>query len=189
MKKSPVKNDDSDMSLVKLVAQYNDEEKCRATLVKLRWPEGVKCTRCGSGERVSKLPKGHQWHCGGCRYKFTVTSGTIFNDTHLPIWKWFLAIYLMTESRKGMSANQLKRTLEVSYETAWYLCHRIRDAMQDGNAELLNGIVEVDETYVGGKVKGMGRGYRGNKAIAMGALQRGGEVRLQTVKCGNRQSP
>ena len=187
MKNSAV-NDDSKMSLVKLVELYHEEGACRAHLAAVRWPDGVKCTRCGSGERVSKLPKTAKWHCGSCRYQFTATSGTIFADTHLPLWKWFMAIYLMLESRKGMSANQLKRTLAVSYKTAWYLCHRIRAAMHDENAELLNGIVEVDETYVGGKVKGMGRGYRGNKAIAMGALQRGGEVRLQTVKCGNRQT-
>jgi transposase-like protein len=95
--------------------------------------------------------------------------------------KWFLAIYLMTESKKGISALQMKRTLDVSYETAWYLCHRIRAAMREINSELLRGIVEVDETYVGGKTRGMGRGYKGNKAIVIGAVQRQGKIRLQVI--------
>lgn len=176
------------MNLVKLVELYHEEGSCRNHLAAVRWPDGVKCTRCDSGERVKQLPGVAKWHCGVCRYKFTATSGTIFNDTHLPLWKWFMALYLMLESRKGMSANQLMRTLDVSYKTAWYLCHRIRNAMADGEEELLRGIVEVDESYVGGKVRGKGRGYRGNKAIAMGALQRGGEVRLQTVKQGDRET-
>jgi hypothetical protein len=89
--------------------------------------------------------------------------------------------YLMTESKQGMSALQMKRTLDVSYETAWYLCHRIRAAMREIKSELLRGVVEVDETYVGGKLRGMGKGYKGNKAIAIGALQREGKIRLQVI--------
>jgi transposase-like protein len=87
----------------------------------------------------------------------------------------------MTESKKGMSALQIKRTLCIAYETAWYLCHRIRAAMREINSELLRGIVEVDETYVGGKVHGKGRGYKANKAIAIGAVQRQGKIRLQVI--------
>ena len=107
-------------------------------------------------------------------YHFSVTAGTIMHDSHLPLRKWFAAIYLMCESKKGMSANQLHRTLGVAYRTAWYLCHRIREAM--GNDPLsgptLVGVVEVDETLVGGKVKGKGRRYTGNKTIVAGAIQR-----------------
>jgi len=87
----------------------------------------------------------------------------------------------MTESKKGMSALQMKRTLCIAYETAWYLCHRIRAAMREINSELLRGVVEVDETYVGGKARGHGRGYKGNKAIAIGAVQRTGMIRLQVI--------
>ena len=105
------------------------------------------------------------------------------HDSHLPLRKWFLAIYLMCESKKGMSANQLHRTLGVAYRTAWYLCHRIREAM--GNDPLsgptLVGIIEVDETYIGGKAKGKGRGYVGNKIIVAGAIERGGKVRMERV--------
>ena len=169
-------------NLVELIDRYNCDDKCRDTLELLRWPTGVCCTRCGDTD-VNELEKHNRWHCRGCGYQFSVTSGTIMHDSHLPLRKWFLAIYLMVESRKGMSANQLKRTLGVNYRTAWYLCHRIRKAM--GNAPLegptLVGIVEVDETLIGGKAKGKGRGYRENKTLVAGALQRGGEIRLERV--------
>ena len=169
-------------NLVELVDRYNCDDKCRETLERLRWPEGVACIRCGDMD-VLELPKHNRWQCRGCDYQFSVTSGTIMHDSHLPLRKWFLAIYLMCESRKGMSANQLKRTLGVAYRTAWYLCHRIREAMGDDPLEgpALFGIVEVDETLVGGKVKGKGRGYRGNKTLVAGALQRDGQVRLERV--------
>src|SRR5207302_9385183 len=140
--------------------------------------------RCDS-DKMSRVTKRNQYDCDSCRYQFSVTSGTVFHDTHLPLWKWLLATYLMVESKKGISANQLKRTLAISYKTAWYLCHRIRNAMRELNLELLKGIVEVDETYVGGKVRGMGRGYKGNKAIAIGAVQRDGLIRLQVIKCAD----
>jgi transposase-like protein len=97
------------------------------------------------------------------------------------LWKWFLAVYVMGESRKGISANQLKRMLGVSYKTAWFLCHRIRSAMHDDNPALLNGIVEIDETYIGGKARGRGQGYVGNKTMVMGAIERGGKLRVQAM--------
>ncbi len=105
------------------------------------------------------------------------------HDSHLPLRKWFVAIYLLLESRKGMSANQLKRTLGVSYKTAWYLCHRIRSAMgNDGmTGPTLFGIVEVDETLVGGRRRGVGSGNRIGKTWVAGAVQRGGKVRLERI--------
>jgi transposase-like protein len=110
-------------------------------------------------------------------------SGTIFHDTHLPLTKWFYATYLMCESRKGISANQLKRMLRVSYKTAWYLCHRIRKAMQEVNQPKLDGTVEMDETYVGGKQKGgYGLGLGTNKEIVIGIRQRGGDLRFFHAK-------
>jgi len=170
------------MNLVKLIDRYNCDDKCRDALEMLRWPSGVCCVRCGDMD-VIELEKQGRWHCRGCRHQFSVTSGTIMHDSHLPLRKWFLAIYMMVESKKGMSANQLHRTLGVAYRTAWYLCHRIREAM--GNDPLtgptLVGIVEVDETYVGGKKRGKGRGYKGNKVIIAGAIQRGGQVRIERV--------
>src|SRR5438045_7472139 len=180
MKTKPTKSFKAEMNLPKLIAQFGSDEKCRAQLCALGWPYGVTRSRCQS-KSISRVLERDQYDCNACRYQFSVTSGTIFHDTHLSLSKWFLAIYLMTESKKGMSALQMKRTLCIAYETAWYLCHRIRAAMREINSELLRGVVEVDETYVGGKVRGMGRGYKGNKAIAIGADQRAGKIRLQVI--------
>jgi transposase-like protein len=178
----PTANDKkSDMNLVKLVEQFGSDEKARKHLEEVRWPEGPVCPRCKE-KHASPVKDRATYSCNNCRYQFSVTSGTIFHDSHLPLWKWFLAIYLITESKKGISACQIQRTINVSYRTAWYLCHRIRAAMKEAGSEALRGIVEVDETYIGGKVRGMGRGYRGNKSIAVGAVQRGGKIRLQVIK-------
>ena len=171
----------AEINLMKLIELFGTEEKCRVRLTKLRWPEGVDCPRCAC-KSISTLAKRDQYECNACRYQFSATSGTIFHDSHLPLVKWFIAIYLMTESKKGVSALQIKRTLDIAYQTAWHLCHRIRAAMRDANSELLRGIVEVDETYVGGKTRGMGRAYKGNKAIAIGAVQRHGKIRLQVIQ-------
>ena len=106
------------------------------------------------------------------------------HDSHLPLRKWLVAIYLMLESKKGISANQMKRTLGLgSYRTAWYLCHRIREAMGNDpfTGPTLLGVVEVDETLVGGKVKGRGHAYKGNKTWVAGAIQRGGKIRLERI--------
>ena len=171
------------MNLISLIDKFNNDYKCAEALEKIRWPKGeAVCQRCGV-VGVPELPAGGRWHCPDCRYQFTVTAGTIMHDSHLPLRKWFLAIYLMCESRKGISANQLHRTLGVSYKTSWYLCHRIREAM--GNDPLdgptLLGVVEIDETLIGGKSKGKGRAYKGNKSWVAGAIQRGGKVRLERI--------
>ncbi len=185
MTKNKVKQD---INLINLIEKYQNENDSRAYLEGLRWPDGVVCPRCGS-KSISRVEKYHIFDCNSCRYQFSVTAGTIFHDTHLPLWKWFTAIYLMIESKKGISANQMKRTLGVgSYRTAWYLCHRIRSAMSDGKPNLLKGIVEVDETYVGGKIKGMGHGFKGNKTIVVGATERGGEARLQVIDDNGRKT-
>jgi len=171
------------MSLVKLVDRFGSEERCRDYLEELRWPEGVKCPRCDS-ESISRITTRNQLDCNDCRYRFSVTTGTLFHDSHLPLSKWFMAIYLVTESKKGISAKQLQRMLDTSYKTAWYLGHRIRAAMGDDDQPLLRGIVEVDETFVGGRRYGVGRGnYRdADNPPVVGAVERGGEVRLRVVR-------
>ena len=174
------------MNLVKLVEQFSNEDKAREHLTELRWPKGVACPRCES-DNVSPIKDRPQYCCNACQYQFSVTSGTIFNDSHLPLWKWFLAVYLMTESKKGMSACQIQRSLGVAYRTAWFLCHRIRSAIKEVNPAPLTGTVEVDETYVGGKRRHVGRGYRGNKVCVIGALQRNGPVRMETLKWADKQ--
>lgn len=168
------------MDLVELIQSFGSEEKCRAYLIELRWPNGIHCPRCDS-TKISRIVKRNQYDCDSCRYQFSVTVGTIFHDTHLPLWKWFLAVYLVGESKKGISANQLKRMLRVSYKTAWYLGHRIRAAMHDDDPDPLNGIVEADETYVGGKtrVQGGGRKLMANRVAVLGAVERGGELRVR----------
>jgi transposase-like protein len=175
-----------DINLVNLIERYGSEEKCRDYLEELRWPEGVTCPRC-EGKSISRIKKRDQYDCNSCRYQFSVKSGTVFHDSHLPLWKWFLATYMMIEGKKGISANQLKRTLAVSYKTAWFLCHRIRHAMDIANPTLLKGTIEVDETYVGGKhrnrhkdtrTRGRTSGKLGKVAV-LGAMERGGAVRFQ----------
>ena len=175
-----------EVNLPKLIERFGSEDKCHAYLEELRWPDGVECPRCES-KKISRIAARRQFDCDGCRYQFSVRVGTIFHDSKLPLWKWFLAVYMMGESKKSVSANQLKRMLGVSYKTAWYLCHRIRAAMKDEGADYLTGIVEADETYVGGKLRGFGsnreaaRHRRDNKTIVLGAVERGGEVRLRVA--------
>lgn len=175
-----------DVGLVELMEQFGSDEHCRSYLEHLRWPEGVECPKCQS-KSISRISTRKQFDCNSCRNRFSVKAGTIFQDSKLSLPKWFLAVYIMCESKKGVSALQLKRMLKIgSYETAWYLCHRIRAALHDPNAPKLSGVVEVDETYIGGKVRGKGRGpyAGGNKTMVVGAIQRGGKVRLQVVEQG-----
>lgn len=176
------------MTLVDVINLFDTDEKCREILVRLRWPAGVECLRCKLP--VVELATAKQlFYCKACDYQFTVTASTIFNDSHLPLQKWFLATLLLCEARKGMSANQIKRTLGVSYKTAWYLCHRIRAAMKEVERPMLDGTVEMDETYVGGR-EHKGQGWNrpdNNKEIVIGIRQRGGELRFfhaQDAKSG-----
>ena len=178
------------IDLVELIQRFGDEQQCRNYLESLRWHDGVQCPKC-KGRKISSILKRDQYNCDNesCRYQFSVTAGTIFHDTHLPLVKWFLATYLVCQSRKGMSANQLKRMLRINYRTAWYLCHRIRHAMAAVQPlEKLDGTVEVDETYVGGKKRGWGV-YAGKRAkeVVIGIKQRGGDLRFfhaEDVKVG-----
>lgn len=177
-----------EMNIMKLMDKFQSEESCRNALAELRWKDGATCPRCGSKSIRNSYTR-EQYDCGSCGYQFSVITGTIFQDTHLPLRKWFVAIYLMIESKKGISANQMKRTLDVgSYRTAWYLCHRIRAAMTDAAIEPLMGTVEVDETYVGGKTEGEGHGYKGNKALVVGAIERGGNAILDVIEHADKET-
>src|SRR6266852_3202625 len=181
------------MNLLDVYKELNTEPKCLAFLEHMRWPDGVKCIACES-LRITRIeskgklnkksgktsPDRNLYQCNDCRFQFTATTGTIYHDTHLPLHKWFLAIALITESKKGISANQLSRSLGVQYRTAWYLAHRIRKAMVVKDAPKLTGIVEVDETYIGGKQHGHRR-KKLNKEVVIGIRERGGEVRYVHV--------
>jgi transposase-like protein len=176
------------MTLSDLIEQFGDEDSCRDYLEHLRWPEGVECPSCGS-KSISRISTRKQFDCNSCRKRFSVKVGTIFQASHVPLTKWFLAVCIMCESKKGVSALQLKRMLNLgSYETAWFLCHRIRGAMEDQGAGMLSGIVEVDETYIGGKARGKGRGYKKNKTMVLGAVERGGRVRLRVAPNERRET-
>ncbi len=179
------------IDLCELMERFGDEQSCRNYLEHLRWPNGIQCPKC-CGKKISSILKRDQYNCDteSCRYQFSVTADTQFHDTHLPLVKWFLATFLICQSRKGMSANQLKRMLRINYRTAWYLCHRIRDAMQATNPQPLGGIVEVDETFVGGRQRGHQHkvGHpECKKQVVIGIRQRGGDLRFfhaQDVKSG-----
>lgn len=169
------------MTLLDVQEMFETDAKCRELLKRLRWPAGVECVRCHMPNVVRLATAKELYFCRDCKYQFSVTAGTIFNDSHLSLKKWFIATYLICESRKGFSANEMRRILGGSYKTAWYLCHRIRRAMRQVDAPMLDGTVEMDETYVGGKQRGTQRkaGFGdSNKEIVIGIRQRGGDVRL-----------
>ena len=145
---------------------FTDADKAREHLEATRWADGVVCPHCGGVERLKKLEgKSHRpglYQCGQCRRQFTVTVGTVFERSKVPLNKWLLATYLLCSSKKGMSAHQLHRMLGVTYKTAWFMFHRIREGMTDGepfNGGNTGGVVEVDETFFGrDKSKPKGRG-------------------------------
>src|SRR6266853_6565827 len=153
-----------ELNLVKLASEYSDNDKARELLESLRWPNGPVCPHCGNDGQSKSIytlmPKPDSkrparkglYKCGACRKQFTVTVGTIFEDSHISIGKWLMAIFLLCSSKKGMSAHQLHRMLDITYKSAWFMAHRIRFAMGEGPlAELLSGTVEIDETFIGGK--------------------------------------
>jgi len=168
--------------LIQLARQYDTDDKCRRLLESLRWPDGVVCRFCG--DDCCYGLNGRNFHeCGGCRKQFSVTSRTVMHRTRLPLVKWIVAAALLSNARKGVSACQMARDIDVTYKTAWYLGHRLRRAMRETDwLKRFNGIVELDETYIGGKARGGKRG-RGaeNKTAVFGAKERGGEVRMQAI--------
>ncbi len=179
-------------NLINLAKNFSNEDSARELLESLRWPNGAACPHCGGADpyrltakATSKAPvrKG-VWKCKACRKQFTVTVGTVFEHSHVPINKWLLAIHLMASSKKGISAHQLHRMLAVTYRAAWFMNHRLRLAMSEGDGLFvkLSGVVEMDETYVGARRKrGTKRGRPGqdsHKAPVVALVERGGRVRV-----------
>lgn len=182
------------MKFKELLDRFQTEDDCKAYLVERRWPSGVACPRCGNVKVWALKARPFNWQCKACNksgYRFSVITGTIFENTKYPLREWFKVAFLMYHSKKGMSAHQIHRMLGTgSYETAWSMCHRIRVAMQNSAKGKLFGIVEVDETFVGGKAKnrhvgkrgGSGRGGLGSgKKPVVGAISRGGKVVARVV--------
>ena len=165
------------MDIGRLIEEYGTEDKCIEALAELGWPDGVTCPKCESTE-IGQIKTRKLFQCNACEYQFSVRVGTVLQDSKLPLWKWFLATFLLIQAKKGMSAARLSRLIGVTPKTGWYLSHRIRAAMTD-DGSLLNDTVEMDETFVGGAVSGRGRGYKGNKALVLGAVERGGQVRIK----------
>jgi len=179
------------MNLIDVHKQFATDEQCLDYLEKMRWPEGVRCVTCGNNkvstitrQAKSKNKRTRLYQClePTCKQQFSATAGTIFHDSHLPLRTWFLATALVCNAKKGISALQLQRDLGLgSYRTAWYLYHRIRKAMEETGGPKLKGVVEVDETYVGGRKK-FARGPRDGKDIVVGVRQRGGPLRFVHTK-------
>lgn len=173
------------MTLVDLLDQFPNDEACRQHLIRVRWPEGVRCPKCNC-ERVSELPKRRQWTCLGCRYRFSATCGTIFHNSHIGLRKWFMAIFILLNAKKSKSSLEVNRELGISQECCWHMCHRIREAMREEGAELFSGIVQLDEHFTGGHPRpgtakrGTGRGTK--RPIVVGAVESSsGHVRTEHV--------
>jgi transposase-like protein len=167
------------------------EDEAREYLENIRWDGNRLCPHCGSDKSYKlEAKEGSKTHvrngvykCSSCRKQFTVTVGTIFEDSHIPLAKWLSAIYLMCCSKKGISANQAHRMLEITYKSAWFMCHRIRYAMEQNSFKKMQGTIEVDETYVGGKNRRIGsKTGLENKTPVVSLVQRNGEVRSFVVE-------
>jgi transposase-like protein len=187
------------MNLMDVNREFNTEEACLEHLEATRWPDGVRCPTCGAKEisRITRKPtaknkRTRSFQCleKTCRQQFTATHGTMFYRSHIPLPVWFAAIAFVLDAKKGMSAMQLQRHLGIgSYETAWYLVHRIRKSMEEVYSSKLTGVVEIDETWVGGKYRGKDGMKKGqsNKEIVVGMRERQGDLRLfhvQDVQAG-----
>ena len=177
---------EADLTLLEIMRRFSTEEAARAYFEGIRWPDGAVCPHCGNSEKnYARTPnakarvRAGMYVCSECRDTFTVTVGTVMESSHIPLNKWLIAFYMMCASKTQISALQLQRQLELgSYRTALFLYHRIRYALKEtGPSGLLGGEVEADETYIGGKKRGKGRGYVGNKIAVVSLVERGGDVR------------
>lgn len=183
---------DAPKSLQEAILHFSSFENCREFMIGLRWPDGVvKCPRCGS-EKVAWLAKARVWKCYGKHQlpTFTLKTGTIFEDSPIPLEKWLPAVWLIVTCKNGISSYEMARHLNISQKSAWHMAHRIRFALHSGSFEKLSGNIEVDETFIGGKARNMhlskrkrritGTGTK-DKTAVMGIMERGGKVRTVVV--------
>jgi transposase-like protein len=176
-------------------AIFPDEEACKAYLVARRWPDGVHCPRCGNPKVYDLKSRKWHWQCEQCSpsgYRFSHIAGTIFENTNKPLRQWFQVVHMMLTSKKGVSALQVKRVMGFgSYETAWSMCHKVRTALME-DIDQLGGIVEVDETFIGGLAKNKHKDKRGKgggtggigsgKTPIVGAVKRKGNVIARAIE-------
>jgi transposase-like protein len=190
--KIETKEERDELNLATLAREYADEDKARGLLESILWPDGAVCPHCKNHKEKpiyklqskeggkTKVRKGvHK--CGACRKQFTVTVGTIFEDSHLPISKWLMAITILCSSKKSVSSHQMSRMLGITYKSAWFMTHRFRYAMSPEMplSKLLKGVVEVDETFVGGKGRRCSRYRRQTPVVAL--VERGGSMQVRVV--------
>lgn len=163
--------------------RFSDDKTCREYLFGLRWPEGFVCPKCGCIGEYSVITSRKRYQCKACRHQTSVIAGTVMDRTHLPLQTWFWAMYLLSHDKRGYSAMQLSRELDLGYDTAWFLLHRIRSAMASRDeAYLLDGIVEFDDTYIGKSHKGRKRGRGTRKSKVIVALSKNDEGKPRYVK-------
>ncbi|MGD0209028.1 MAG: IS1595 family transposase [Verrucomicrobiota bacterium] len=182
-----------DLTLDQINTHFASDETAREYIESILWPKGPVCPHCKNSDQKrlwkiqanpAKKIRAGLHRCAECNREFTVTVGTIFEDSHIPLRKWLIAWYLVCSSKKGISSLQLQRILGLgSYRTALFMSHRIRHAIQDpAFSDKLTGTIEADETYVGGKTRGHGRHFMGNKVPVFSLVERGGRVRSQVMK-------
>jgi transposase-like protein len=183
-------------TLLEAIRYFSDPDVCVEYVAKLRWPDGPVCPRC-EGIEHSYLTTRRLWKCKSCKKQFSVKVGTIFEDSAITLDKWLAAIWLIANSKNGISSHEVGRALGLTQKSAWFVLQRIRLAMQMGSLDNWSGEVEVDETYIGGKARNMhsplrkqkikGTGMKG-KVTVVGALERGGRVRASVIPQASRRS-
>ena len=189
-------------SLIEAIRFFEDEDTAIAFVAAMRWPDGEQvCPKCGSVGEHYFLKNQHRWKCRDCRKQFSIKVGTIFEDSPLPLSKWLPAVWMLSNCKNGISSYELARALDVSQKTAWFMLHRIREAMREGPFDPFSGEVEADETYIGGISKNMHKAKRerviksrgaSDKAAVVGVLGRdpdgGSKVRTRVVRTVDRET-